>query len=154
MLFLTMFENMYYLQTIIPKWHCYRRWKLLILIYTPSCCLEEGKPWNRSDWNWGNITSDNFINGFAHCDHRQPYDTMKGNAAPLHMIKACRGYGGKSPKIRNHGWRKNLKILLAFSQKRSPVTHSLWLMSPGNRTGNGVFEVNLTTFYRSQVMLV
>jgi hypothetical protein len=44
---------------------------------------------------------------------------MKGKAVPEHMIKAYRGYGGKSPNIRNHGWRKNLKIPLAFSQKEA-----------------------------------
>ena len=44
----------------------------------PRCCLEEGKPWRRNDWNWRNITSDNFVWGFEHYNDRPPYDKTKG----------------------------------------------------------------------------
>jgi len=137
------FENLYYLQTLIPKWHCYTRWKLRILSYMPRCCLGEGKPWHRNDWNWRNITSDNFVCGVWTL--RPPSAIWQNKKVYVHFMKACWGCGGKSPNIHKHGWWETLRLPLSFVQTESllhtvcywwnqetllPVGHSFRLIKP------------------------
>jgi hypothetical protein len=139
----TLFEKLYYLQTLISKWPCYHRWKLRIPIYTPRCCLEKGKPWHRSDWKWGNITSDNFIWGFEYCDHRQPNEKVKGKSVAVYIMKACRGCEGKFQAFISMDWIQTLRLQLAFSQKKKQkpfYPQFMWLLSPLACRGNGGYK--------------
>ena len=121
------FEKLYYLQTVISKWPCCHRWKLRILIFTPRWWLEKGKPWYRSDWKWGNITSDNFIWGLEHCDYRQPNDNVKGKAVAVHIMEAYRGREGKFQAFISMDGDRSLVFHWPFLKKKKDLLPTIYV---------------------------